>query len=187
MTREQLLDAAFKLFAAGGYAATSLTDVASFAGVGRTTVYEYFSSKEELYLELIADRVPPRLSEAMAGLPPANAADSIEQVFRASFGALEEHLDLAHVLFIVGRELPAEARERMWQSLHPASDELRRQCRRGVDEGVFHADNVDLLFQEIADLLVGGIDQMLALGDFHQYGKVVLESRVRFLRGGMTA
>lgn len=186
MTHRQLLEAGFKLFATGGYAGTSLTDVASLAGVGRTTVYEYFANKEELFLELIDDRVPPLLEAAMAQLPDAPPDERMEMVFRASFDVLERHVDLAHVLFVVGRELPAAARDRMWRSLDPARDELLRLCRLGIDSGLFPAVDAGLLHQLVADLLVGAVDQVLALGDFRRHATDVLEARIRFLHGGAT-
>ncbi len=57
---EQLLRAAATAFARGGFAATSMDDVATEAGVTRLIVYRHFDSKEELYravLERVADRL----------------------------------------------------------------------------------------------------------------------------------
>ena len=183
--RGQLLEAGFKLFESGGYAGTSLTDVASLAGVGRTTVYEYFANKEELFLELIESRVPPILVAAVGGLPPAAPDERIELAFRAAFDALAEHQSLAYVLFVVGRELPSAARDRMWKSLFPIGEELRRLCRLGVEQGIFAADDPELLGRAVADLIVGAADHVLAFGDFRDHSDRVLEARISFLRGGL--
>lgn len=70
---EQLLRAAATAFARGGFAATSMDDVASEAGVTRLIVYRHFDSKEELYravLERVADRLR---HEFLAGLGQAPA------------------------------------------------------------------------------------------------------------------
>jgi AcrR family transcriptional regulator len=48
-TREAILDAAERLFAAQGYDATSLTQVGNAAGVSRGTPGYFFGSKAELY------------------------------------------------------------------------------------------------------------------------------------------
>lgn len=186
LMRGTLLDAAFKLFSTGGYAGTSLTDVASLAGVGRTTVYEYFNNKEDLFLEVIEQRVPPILVEAMAGVPDAPPDERMVLVFRSGFAVLEQHLDLAHVLFVVGRELPSAARERMWRVLSPVADELTRICVEGVEQGLFHTDDVGLLDQIVADVLVGGVDQVLANPDFRERELNVMDARIRFLMRGIT-
>jgi AcrR family transcriptional regulator len=47
-TRERISDAAFDLFAARGYDETSVDDIASAAGVGRTTFFRHYGSKESV-------------------------------------------------------------------------------------------------------------------------------------------
>ena len=46
--RPRLVEAACAVFAEKGYASTRVAEIAERAGVGKGTVYEYFSSKEEL-------------------------------------------------------------------------------------------------------------------------------------------
>lgn len=47
--RNNLLDAASRIFARQGYDATSVEDIAFEAGIGKPTVYRYFPSKEALF------------------------------------------------------------------------------------------------------------------------------------------
>ena len=51
--REALLTAAARAFARGGFAATSLAEVAEEAGVSRVLIYRHFDSKEDLYREVL--------------------------------------------------------------------------------------------------------------------------------------
>jgi AcrR family transcriptional regulator len=70
---EQLLRAAAAAFARGGFAATSMDDVATAAGVTRLIVYRHFDTKEELYravLERVADRVRDKFLEGLHQAPP---------------------------------------------------------------------------------------------------------------------
>jgi AcrR family transcriptional regulator len=185
--RTALLNAAFCSFVANGFARTSLTDVASLAGVGRTTLYEYFPNKEELFLALVEERVPPLLSAAIAELPDGDPLERIEGAYRAAFEVLGTHVDLAMVLFHVGRELPSEVRDRMWRALDPVNLELREQCERGVAAGLLPDEDPGLLHRIVADLLVGAIDQVLALGYTEDAAESVLHARLRFLRSGVRA
>jgi AcrR family transcriptional regulator len=50
-TRQQIADAAVRLFAARGYDAVTVADVARLAEVSEQTVYNFFSSKEQLVLD----------------------------------------------------------------------------------------------------------------------------------------
>jgi AcrR family transcriptional regulator len=54
-TRAQILDTALALFAARGFHATSVDDVAGGAGVSRATLYQYFEGKDEIFAELLLE------------------------------------------------------------------------------------------------------------------------------------
>lgn len=50
---DQLLREAIKVFAAKGYAHTSVSDIVESAGVARGTFYHYFTCKEDIFLRII--------------------------------------------------------------------------------------------------------------------------------------
>jgi AcrR family transcriptional regulator len=51
--RQQLVTVALELFARRGYRATTMDDIADAAGVTKPLLYQHFSSKRALYLELV--------------------------------------------------------------------------------------------------------------------------------------
>jgi AcrR family transcriptional regulator len=55
----QILDAAFEEFAAHGYAATRLEDVARRAGIAKGTIYVYFKDKEDLFRAMLRKLIVP--------------------------------------------------------------------------------------------------------------------------------
>jgi AcrR family transcriptional regulator len=59
--REEILAGATRAFAANGFAATSLDDVAAEAGVSRVILYRHFESKTDLY-RAVLDRACARLA-----------------------------------------------------------------------------------------------------------------------------
>jgi AcrR family transcriptional regulator len=61
--REQILAAATQAFARAGFAATSLDDIATAAGISRAILYRHFDSKTDLY-RAVLDRACTRLAEA---------------------------------------------------------------------------------------------------------------------------
>jgi AcrR family transcriptional regulator len=64
--RQQLFDVALELFAVRGYRATTMDDIAERAGVTKPLVYQHFSSKRALYLELV-DSIAQELLTALRG------------------------------------------------------------------------------------------------------------------------
>jgi len=63
--REQLLDAALRLFAENGYLGTSIEQICSTAFIGTKSFYELFASREECYIALLR-RTSERLEERVA-------------------------------------------------------------------------------------------------------------------------
>jgi AcrR family transcriptional regulator len=59
--REQILAAATRAFARSGFAATSLDDVATEAGISRVILYRHFESKTDMY-RAVLDRACARLA-----------------------------------------------------------------------------------------------------------------------------
>ncbi|GIH14526.1 TetR/AcrR family transcriptional regulator [Rugosimonospora africana] len=58
VTRQALQDAALRMFEQHGYAATTVRDIATAAGVTERTFFRYFPSKEDLVLGEIVDLIP---------------------------------------------------------------------------------------------------------------------------------
>jgi TetR/AcrR family hemagglutinin/protease transcriptional regulator len=69
--RRALLEAAERVFSRAGFAGASMRDIAGEAGISVGSVYQYFSSKDDLYLAVLEDvwesyqtAVRPALSES---------------------------------------------------------------------------------------------------------------------------
>jgi len=98
--RTQLLDTAVTVFADKGYHATSMNDVADAAGVTKPVLYQHFSSKRELFVELLTE-IGAELQDTI-GKATAEAAgprQQIENGFRAYFHFVGERTDAFRVLF----------------------------------------------------------------------------------------
>jgi len=53
--KQEIIDASVKLFAGKGFNNTTLDDIAALSEFGKGTIYNYFSSKEEIYSEIVED------------------------------------------------------------------------------------------------------------------------------------
>jgi AcrR family transcriptional regulator len=76
-TREQLLDAAARVFARRGYHGASLEEIASEAGFSTGAVYSNFSGKEELFLALADREVEKQTAEIRAVAESVEAGDEV--------------------------------------------------------------------------------------------------------------
>jgi AcrR family transcriptional regulator len=98
--REQLLDTAMQVFARQGYHAASMNDVADAAGVTKPVLYQHFSSKRELFIELLSEignQLLDRIAKATADA--SGPREQIEMGFRAYFDYVGANTDAFRVLF----------------------------------------------------------------------------------------
>lgn len=64
--RQDILDAALDIFAAEGFAAARLDEVAERAGVAKGTIYLSFKDKEDLFEQILVSAIAPILTQAAA-------------------------------------------------------------------------------------------------------------------------
>ena len=75
----QILDAALSVFAEHGIDAAKLEEIAARAGVSKGTIYLYFPSKEELFREVVRQKVGPAIANAdIASLSEATAEGQLK-------------------------------------------------------------------------------------------------------------
>jgi TetR/AcrR family transcriptional regulator, transcriptional repressor for nem operon len=98
--RDELLDAAQRLFTGQGLAQTSVADIAAEAGVAKGSVYRYFDSKEALVGSLkdrFFERMMARVDAVAAELPGAGYAELVDAAAAATTRLLFEEADLVEL------------------------------------------------------------------------------------------
>src|SRR5699024_2381552 len=87
--RDRLIDAAFELFAEHGYDATTVEDIASRAGVGRTTFFRMFRTKEQVVFpahDELLTAIEARLTTASPGTEKVALSEAGSLVLRYYLG-----------------------------------------------------------------------------------------------------
>ncbi|MFF0269608.1 TetR/AcrR family transcriptional regulator [Kribbella sp. NPDC004536] len=114
----EILEAAERIFGERGYQGTSMDDVAAQVGVSKPLIYQYYGSKDGLFLACLA-RLRGQLLETVADavMAAADAEDSLYAGFLAWFRFLDEHPQAWSVLVDEGMLSAGPAAE--------ATDEVR--------------------------------------------------------------
>ena len=97
---EQTLEAAHVLFAARGYAAVTMDEIAAAIGVTKPLLYNYFGNKERLYIacmEQAGDALIQTIADAVR--ETANPGDALGAGVRAFFSFLDTDRSAWAVLF----------------------------------------------------------------------------------------
>lgn len=93
--RAQLIEAAAHVFSHQGYSASRVSEIATEAGVGKGTVYEYFSSKEELFFAVFEDhqeRIRERVDQVLTG--DGSALERLEKLLAEAAAIAEDDRQL---------------------------------------------------------------------------------------------
>ncbi len=139
LVESQLLNHAAELFAARGFDGTSLQDIADAAGVGRTTLYHYFKSKDDFLTALVEDvavEASHRLSSIRMrpDLPPsALLKEAAEMLVRRAV----ERPGRFRVLYREENNLPAEIYRRHQDAKAAALAEIVAIINAGIAAGEF--------------------------------------------------
>ena len=98
--RTQLLATALELFAERGYHSTSMDDIADAAGVTKPVLYQHFSAKKALFVELLDD-VGRQLLEAIADatVHAPGPREQVEAGLTAYFNFVANHHSAFVLLF----------------------------------------------------------------------------------------
>lgn len=77
LTRRQILEAARMLLGETGDGDLNLGDLAAVAGIGRTTLYEYFRDRDDLIASLVEDALPGVIAGLVARMDRGKAPDEL--------------------------------------------------------------------------------------------------------------
>lgn len=158
--REAIATAAIALFAARGYAGTTLEEIAAQAGVSVPTIFKYFASKQEILLEMLAaaDRraiTGARLALADFDDPVAALCDLEARLMAEAFKVMPPALwrELLPLVLAGGAGgLPA-AYCRMNDALKGEIAALLRDLRaRGLLRADIDVDGIAFLFNDYSHL-----------------------------------
>ena len=186
-TVEALHRAGADLFLEMGFVAVTLGAIADRAGIGRTTVYEYYRSKESLLADVVHHRVPHLLRTAVEALEHRHPLDRLEELFRACVDHAVADPEATHLLFRVARELPTDRRQEVWRSFDPVVDEIRRIVGIGVARGEVRGRDPEMIGQIVVDHLVATIETIHDMEPDEDRLRELLDERVEFLRSGLAA
>lgn len=91
-TRRRLIDAAISLATEGGYDAVGMREVAAEAGLSYATAYQYYSSKDELLVDVLVER-NREATEALDQRPPTagTPAERVIKVLRNAVRGMERN------------------------------------------------------------------------------------------------
>jgi AcrR family transcriptional regulator len=181
--RHQLMDRAASLFAERGYHPTSVADIVSSLGVGKGVFYWYFSSKEELLVEILkaSHQSLRRRQQAAIGDEP-DPLLRIELGIRASMEWFREHRQFFTLFQFAATE------ERFAPVLRGNEEVAIADTVRHIKDAIVDGRIADQDPEMLAQAVVGVVEQLTRAYFFERDEPVgrVSDAAVSFCLHGLT-
>ena len=154
-SREAIVEAASRLFLQRGFGSVSMDELAEAAGVARRTLYNQFTSKEEIFREMLL-RVSGQLEDAFP--PGIETQGDVEEVLRlVARMILELHRRPEYLGFL--RMVVANSRQFPWIAeefaavMDPQTERLARYVAHLTAMGVLECHNPPLAAHQFMGIL----------------------------------
>ena len=185
-TRARLVEVAGDVFARLGYSATTHADLAAAAGIGRTTFYEYFESKEDLLVHLVEVAIPQLNDELFVDLEEQGPFEQMSTlVVRMIEFVGTDALGL--ILHTEVARLPDDVQQRVAKAHAPLSRRFVKIYEDGVGTGDFVPMDSNLAARLIYESIMTAGRVLKATKDPKQHVHRIAEAASGFVMRGFAA
>jgi AcrR family transcriptional regulator len=140
--RQRVLVSWGELLTEQGYGATTLGEVASKAGLVRSSVYRYFPDKESLFFAYVEERIAAFVEELR--LEVSQAEDAPARMRRLIIGELRRFASSPEIVRAdIPGELSREGRSRLLRCFEPLRELTREIIDQGRSDGTLPALDAD--------------------------------------------
>jgi AcrR family transcriptional regulator len=153
MYHDLIFECAERVFAEKGFDECTMQDVAAEAGISLKTLYTAFPGKNEIYAEIQAVRGTAFL-DRVRGAGAGGALEKLESGLRAFVSFLVDHDAYRRILLREGHAWgldPITENTRVhWRA---GVNHVAAVLRQGMDEGVFHEGDAELLAASVTAVM----------------------------------
>lgn len=146
-TKDLIVDSALRLFAERGYAETSMSSIAEEAGVSKGTLYLYFSSKEEMFREMMETGFEAMLKQVGSLVKQDKPVKQlVYDYIKISHDFCEENKEVSRIIADnFARVISDEFKETMERQMEKMLSYLRVLIERGIKKEVFKEINKEFM------------------------------------------
>ena len=162
--KEQIIEAAARVFARSGYSNAVIADIALQANIGKGTVYEYFKSKEDLFFAVFEWFQKKTEKAATVGISSlgGGAADRLKALNDSLMGMWNEIKDVfVLVMEFWAASSSTQMRQRFKGAFKQLYDDYRHIVSALIQEGINSGEfRSDVKPEPVAAALVGTWDAL---------------------------
>ena len=136
--RHEIFHQVVNIFLKKGFQETSMRAIAAEAGIGKSTLYDYFKTKDDILLYFFEDQIND-LTEAAQKIALQNisADERLRQVVKIHLEFLQANRSLFMKLSLEAQRLKPESQKQIQKKRHAYQDLIRGLIEEGTREGAF--------------------------------------------------
>lgn len=156
--RGEILSAAMELILRKGFLETSMREIAAAAGVGKSTLYDYFPSKDEILIAYVVEEVERITVQAQAIIAQdLSATEKFKRIWRNQIEYMLANRLVYLKISFEAQRLNQESQQRVQVHRHAYQDMLCELVEEGVRNGEFRPVNPLLAIRGMSSVLTPAV------------------------------
>lgn len=158
--RHEIFHQVVQIVSHKGFHETSMREIADAAGLGKSTLYDYFKTKDEILIYFFEDQLRDMTQEAQKiALQNLSADERLRQITEKYLESLQANKSLFLKLMQESQRLKLDSQRQVQAKRHAYQDLIRALIDEGIREGVFRKVNsmvaARLLINSISSAVYG--------------------------------
>jgi AcrR family transcriptional regulator len=136
--RHEIFHQVVNIFLRKGFQETSVREIAEAAGLGKSTLYDYFGTKDDILLYFFEDQLN-YLTEAAQQISVQNKAanERLRQITQMHMEFLQANRSLFMKMSLEAQRLKPESQKKIQEKRYAYQDLIRALIDEGIREGAF--------------------------------------------------
>lgn len=156
--RHEIFHQVVNVFVKKGFHETSMREIAEAAGLGKSTLYDYFKTKDEILVYFFEDQLNDLTYEAQkVALQNLSADIRLRQIMEIYIESLQANKNLFLKLTQESQRLRPQSQKQVQEKRYAYQDLVRALIDEGIREGIFRKVNSLLA----ARLLISGMSSVI--------------------------
>ncbi len=156
--RHAIFEGSLSLFLQKGFRETTMQEIARAAGMGKSTLYDYFQTKDEILISFVEDAIYDLTEQAKQIADQDLPADEkLHQVLRAHLAYLMANKEFYLKMTFEVQRLALESQQRIQDQRHAYQDLICKLIEEAVRQGRFRPINPLLATRTILALLTPAV------------------------------
>ena len=158
--RHEIFHKVVNVFLKKGFQETSMREIAEAAGLGKSTLYDYFQTKDEILVYFFEDQMSDLIEEAQRiAVQNSSAVERLQHIMEKYAEDFKKNKSLFLKLSMESQRLGPGSQRQIQKRRHAYQDLIRALIDEGIREGVFRRVNsllaARLLVSAMAPVIFG--------------------------------